>query len=355
MAESEAAGWDAITDALERAHPGIVPAHWSTGVRYHDGGSDPLDGVSAYFVDNSGAGGASHWHYVSYGLSDLYEKSTGKVEDPALSGWGFELTFRLKVAGPDEPVPVWPADLLQNAARYVIGTGRHLTPGQHIDLHAPISDVAPTLLRALLIVPDPQLYPTTTPFGRVRFAQLVGITSAELDAALRWKMDGIAALLGTHDPMYLTDLDRTSITDDPVVAEAIRLGTARDGASADTLVFAEGGAEIDRDGLRVVISKSGVATFKAVLEARLRARQTLLLTSRAGDFPVMFHRAGGLDPVDTNHGADPEPEEARWAAGADRTDVWVTPDGIAEIVADLPSALGSYRFTTLPDTVFEVV
>jgi hypothetical protein len=38
-----------------------------------------------------------HWHLVTYGLSELDGKES---DDPLLSGWGFELTFRL-AAGPD--------------------------------------------------------------------------------------------------------------------------------------------------------------------------------------------------------------------------------------------------------------
>ena len=50
------------------------------------GGPDPLDGISVYDAGD-------FWHFVSYGLSELYTK---ECEDPEYSGYGIELTFKLK-------------------------------------------------------------------------------------------------------------------------------------------------------------------------------------------------------------------------------------------------------------------
>ena len=64
------------------------PKHYGTIIKYSLGGPDPIDGVSVY----EHAGPPAHWHYVSYGLSELYRKESDDLE---LSGWGIELTFRL--------------------------------------------------------------------------------------------------------------------------------------------------------------------------------------------------------------------------------------------------------------------
>ena len=48
-----------------------------------------MDGVEIWKSEH----GIPHWHYVTYGFTELYEK---KSEDPEVSGYGFELTFRLK-------------------------------------------------------------------------------------------------------------------------------------------------------------------------------------------------------------------------------------------------------------------
>ena len=90
---SRAPGWDAIDEALAGAYGDQEPKHYGTIIKYSLGGPDPLDGVSVY----EHAGPPAHWHYVSYGLSELYQKES---EDLELSGWGIELTFRL-VRGAD--------------------------------------------------------------------------------------------------------------------------------------------------------------------------------------------------------------------------------------------------------------
>lgn len=85
-----------------------------------------------------------HWHYVSFGLSDLHGDGrvhmTENIENPEQrSGMGFELTFRLlrkpssdyheKKPNEDLP-PIWPANLLQQLARYVFQSGNQLCAGE---------------------------------------------------------------------------------------------------------------------------------------------------------------------------------------------------------------------------------
>jgi len=55
------------------------------------GGNDSLDRISVYTATEP----MEHWHFVTYGFSELYEK---EKEDPEHSGFGFELTFRLAKA-----------------------------------------------------------------------------------------------------------------------------------------------------------------------------------------------------------------------------------------------------------------
>src|ERR1700750_40498 len=85
-------GWDAIDRSLKEIYGDKEPlTHWGTVIKYMLGGPDPLDGISVY---PSEAGGTPHWHFMSYGFSELYyeENSVGKE----FSKFGFELTFRLK-------------------------------------------------------------------------------------------------------------------------------------------------------------------------------------------------------------------------------------------------------------------
>jgi len=84
--------------------------------RWRLGGPDPLDGISAYVRTEP----VPHWHYISYGMSELYEKES---DNPEQSGWGFEFTFRLARNPADHEIPLWPANLMQNLARYVFQSG----------------------------------------------------------------------------------------------------------------------------------------------------------------------------------------------------------------------------------------
>ncbi|WP_341729673.1 suppressor of fused domain protein, partial [Brooklawnia sp.] len=61
-------GWDAIDSVFDAAYPGQEPQHWGTLIRWSLGGPDPLDGVSAYRATQP----VPHWHYVTFGYSDLY-------------------------------------------------------------------------------------------------------------------------------------------------------------------------------------------------------------------------------------------------------------------------------------------
>ena len=79
-AASESPGWEAINRALEPLDPGVEPQHWGTLLKWRLGGPDPLDGISIYERED-------HWHYVSFGMSELYLKESEAEE---VSGWGFE-------------------------------------------------------------------------------------------------------------------------------------------------------------------------------------------------------------------------------------------------------------------------
>ena len=54
---------------------------------------------------------------------NVYFSITG---DDGPSGFGFELTFRLKRGPNENSPPTWPAELMQNLARYVFHSGMSL-------------------------------------------------------------------------------------------------------------------------------------------------------------------------------------------------------------------------------------
>ena len=81
------------------------PKHYGTLVPYSLGGEDPLDGISTY---KSGTP-VPHWHFVTYGFSELYEKELDNTE---YSGYGFELTFRLVRNEDEEEPPAWALNVI---------------------------------------------------------------------------------------------------------------------------------------------------------------------------------------------------------------------------------------------------
>ena len=85
--EIEAPGWDAIDKLCDKVYPNQKnPKHYGTMIKWIFGGNDPLDGISVY-------DGGDYWHFITYGLSELYEKES---EDKEWSGYGMEFTLKLK-------------------------------------------------------------------------------------------------------------------------------------------------------------------------------------------------------------------------------------------------------------------
>lgn len=172
----QAPGWDAIDAACHRIYGDQRPHH--VGYTPPAALSTNLQGCSAYDAGD-------HWHFVSYGLSELYRP--GPDDDRASSGWGFELTLRAAkpLAGTDPPG--WGFVMVNEMAKHVNGQQVLLRPGDRIDLGRPVTgspDVegAPeTDCTVFAIAVDPQLGTIETVNGRVTFLQLVGVTAADED------------------------------------------------------------------------------------------------------------------------------------------------------------------------------
>ncbi|XP_047039454.1 suppressor of fused homolog [Helicoverpa zea] len=186
------AGLTALCEACSRLYPDQPnPLQVTTRLKYWLGGHDPLDYISMYW--NPGRPDEHilpHWHYVSFGLSDLH--GDGRVHPlpelarDAPSGYGFELTMRLSAEEGLTQPPLWPAALLQALARYVFTTGNKLCAGDHITWHRALDGGASrSRLRHLLVAADTMLPPAHTPHGAVHFLQIVGCTGRELKAAQR--------------------------------------------------------------------------------------------------------------------------------------------------------------------------
>lgn len=292
-ADDAAPGWDTIDAVFDALYPDQPsPKHFGTLIRWSLGGNDPLDGISAYRALTP----RPHWHYVSYGLSDLRGERPGGDE----SGFGFELTFRLahpSAADPDAEPPMWPLSLMQNLARYVFETGNVLRVGDHLDANGPIFLDEDTELTALLFVLDPLAGEIRTPSGALRFTQLLGITATDLDDVRDWNAAAFAGLLGERDG-GITSLESTSLRDDARFAERIERGKDQDGSSVGYLYVENLGVESVGGQLSVTIDALAAEAIAKAMETRLGHGRDLRLVG--GERVVLF--APSTEPAAPSEG-----------------------------------------------------
>ncbi len=192
-----APGWDAIDAVLARLYPGVVPVHLAPFPGAHMPGGG-VHGISAYPADG-------HWHLVSYGLSELFEKVS---RQPEISGWGFELTIRTTRRPSETQAPQWAFNLLERLARVTQSEQHRYRVGERIELDNPLDGHPTTRLRALLVVSDPQLGVIDTPNGAVEFRQLVGVTPYELDFLRTGSAAVVIEHLSDGNPLLVTDVHR---------------------------------------------------------------------------------------------------------------------------------------------------
>ncbi|KAJ4431518.1 hypothetical protein ANN_20116, partial [Periplaneta americana] len=203
------------------------------------GGPDPLDYISMY--TNPGEPEQNippHWHYISFGLSDLH--GDGRVHDVSgpdtPSGFGFELTFRLKREPGETGPPTWPAALMQALAKYVFQSGNTLCVGDHVSWHSAL-DNSESRIQHMLMTEDPQLRVAQTPFGSVSFVQIVGICTEELQAAQHWNGPGVLDILkrlpGAGGPWLITDMRRgeSMLELDLAAQEEVEKGIENEGSN----------------------------------------------------------------------------------------------------------------------------
>ena len=226
--EVDAPGWSAIDASLASLYGDLAPQHMGTVLGYRLGGPGPLDGISAYYREHP----VPHWHYVTYGFSELYDK---EQEDDTLSGYGFELTFRLRAVPGATEAPAWVFSLLQNLARYVFKTGNAFRPGETMPANGPIALDTDTRIWSMAMTSDPELPALETPNGHLEFVQVVGLTVEEASAATQWSAQQLLDTLLPHMPLWITDLDRGSLLDDPGVAAQVKAGIEGDGSSTGFL------------------------------------------------------------------------------------------------------------------------
>lgn len=325
------AGWDAIDAALRPLYGTTEPLHYASVPHFAAGGEDPLDGISAYRVES----GASHWHIVTYGFSELYAKET---DDPEVSGFGFELTFRLARGPLDEAPPSWALSFLQNLARYVFRSGNRFAPGHFMNLNGPIALGEETAIRAIAFVEDPQLRSVSSPNGHLQFLQVVGLTLDELRAAMAWDTEKLLAVLAGRDPLLVTDIRRRSLLEDRQLRLDVETGTARDGSSQDG-TFVDGLSwERADDRITLRLGAVTITNVVALIRGRTLFGRDFFVQSRTSALTVRSAQKG-----------------AGWKIEDDALVLELDGPLAAEIAGALAPERGEHRFARLPGLTLEVV
>eukprot|EP00058_Branchiostoma_floridae_P006074 XP_002591562.1 suppressor of fused protein-like protein [Branchiostoma floridae] len=190
------------------------------------GGPDPLDYISMY--SNPGdpnRGIPAHWHYVSFGLSDLY--GDGRVHDeltkmesgpPHLSPVPGTEAVPHHHPHPGVPGMPMPPQMMPMTTpvglQAIYQACRRLYADQPnpLQVTAVVKYCSESRIQHMLMAEDPLLQSIMSPMGTINFIQIIGVTAEELQAAQRWNGPGILELLRNvpvaGGPWLLTDMRR---------------------------------------------------------------------------------------------------------------------------------------------------
>lgn len=173
----DSTGWDAIVEAFEELYPGQKdPKHYGVLIPWSLGGKDPLDGISIY-------DGGDYWHFVSFGLSELYEKESENLE---YSGFGMELTLKLKKGSYDvDGELACVCGIFQQIARLVFN-GEMFYPYEYLYTGQTqgMDSQGQSNITGFITVPEPKRELINTPNGKVELLEFIGVTDAELQAIM---------------------------------------------------------------------------------------------------------------------------------------------------------------------------
>ncbi|WP_347254153.1 suppressor of fused domain protein [Leminorella grimontii] len=202
--ESWAPGWDEIDLGFSQIYGEQNPDHYGTEMtsRATFGGDQYLDGYSLF------ASPKGYRHIVTYGMSQLY------ADEEALGGefskWGYEMTIKLPAKEARECE--WALNMLSNLARYTFTSKRYFEPYQYIGGSGESIHIGePSKITALLVVPDTEIAPRDSLYGRLEFLQLVGITEVEFQQVKETpeKVHQLIENMKQDNPDLITDMGRT--------------------------------------------------------------------------------------------------------------------------------------------------
>lgn len=173
-------GMEVIDNAVERVYPSeSIHTNYVPMIRWDLGGPDPLDRVTIY-------DGGDYYKYVTYGLTELYDK---KSKDLKKNGFGMEFTFKLKKdAYKDEERELKNVvGILQTLARSTKEDGEIFKPYEYIYTGQTVGmDIErKSNIVGFITIPDRELKPAYSAYGRADFIAFIGVTEQELQAVMK--------------------------------------------------------------------------------------------------------------------------------------------------------------------------
>jgi hypothetical protein len=165
-------GWAFIESMFAELYPGQTPRHAAPVIApQHDLrlGRASVEGTHVYDAGQA-------WHYVTLGLTELYDQSDASVGP---NGIRCELSMRVAKHDATEP-PLWPVAFLGKIAAHV-SQGAVLAQGVSFRTGPIPGAPAEAGLEGAVALLDPGIEPRPGPFGKVGVILLVGLTGPQLE------------------------------------------------------------------------------------------------------------------------------------------------------------------------------
>ncbi len=210
----------AINQALDRLYPTEADHRFAVAPKPGEGEA-PLAEIVAYRASKP----IPHWHYITYGLSELGKKTS---TDKSLSGFGVEYTLRL-VDDSDQP-PAWPMNLLRWIAKSVRETREPLDPSHSTNLPNGMLDQVSPGVEGLGFLKDADLGSIETPNGAVTFVNVIPLAHREWWLLGAWDFDRYLEAVRAQQGDLLWRVRRQSVLEADGGAELLAR-VARDGSS----------------------------------------------------------------------------------------------------------------------------
>lgn len=327
-------GGAALLASFDALYKGRKPRQYDNPNPRSRGGEDPLDSICVW----QRAEPLPHWHYVSMGLSDLHGQH---ARVPAISGVGFELSFRLAAEPGAVDPPLWPMLLMQSLARYVVKSGNAFHHGHHININGPISLGSPTHLCALGFAFDQEMPAIQTANGHVAFLQMIGLTMDEERVAQQWDTGKLLALLRAHMPLWITDLRRGTLLATPALASQAQEGIRSEGSSCvavytDLLLFKKSKKFLRKSVLEITLGARQIAQLAELMPLRLPFGRPFTLAGP--QCKLLFELA----------------RRNTWAFENGVLRLYVNPDSVQEFATLLHPRMGVYKLPAFQHILWNV-